>query len=297
MEEKRQASARKENVQQAERKHDRPAMHPDAFMKKIGIGELLADYQQAKNAFAQEEVLPSFIPRIDQLISHGQRERTALNAFNGGSSFTDTASPSYSRPEASPSASSVVNPANRNRFWQAVEAINHAGNTVSSGLLELAPQTPLDVASLIIPQIRLARTAGVAAKSLRQAYYFFKTDKPTGNPHQFTYNESAFPGGSVGAGRTWTKSARIKTAELPKEGRIRFIPGKNYHPSNPLVRGPNNGYLDNFGNEWTKGPSRTPGQAFEWDIQLSHSGRKQLGWASRDGRHVNVSLDGKLTHL
>ena len=23
---------------------------------------------------------------------------------------------------------------------------------------------------------------------------------------------------------------------------------------------------------------------------------KQLGWASRDGKHINVSLDGKITH-
>lgn len=60
--------------------------------------------------------------------------------------------------------------------------------------------------------------------------------------------------------------------------------------------GPNKGYIDKFGNEWTKGPSRTKGQEFEWDVQLSPTGKAQLGWASRDGKHLNVSLDGKITH-
>ena len=64
----------------------------------------------------------------------------------------------------------------------------------------------------------------------------------------------------------------------------------------PLPKGPNKGYIERFGNEWTKGPSRTPGQPFEWDVPLSPLGQKQLGWASRDGIHLNVSLDGKITH-
>ena len=46
----------------------------------------------------------------------------------------------------------------------------------------------------------------------------------------------------------------------------------------------------------TKGPSRTKGQEFEWDVQLSKTGREQLGWASRDGKHLNISIDGKITH-
>lgn len=43
-------------------------------------------------------------------------------------------------------------------------------------------------------------------------------------------------------------------------------------------------FMDRFGNEWTKGPSRTAGEAFEWDVQL------------RDGGHWNVSLEGHITH-
>jgi len=38
------------------------------------------------------------------------------------------------------------------------------------------------------------------------------------------------------------------------------------------------------------------GPTFEWDVQLSNTGRNQLGWASRDGSHLNISLDGRITH-
>jgi filamentous hemagglutinin len=91
----------------------------------------------------------------------------------------------------------------------------------------------------------------------------------------------------------WTNKARLKTAKLPIEGKIRYVPPKGYNASESLPRGPNNGYLDRFKNEWAKGPFDQP---FEWDIQLSNLGKKQLGWASRDGTHINVSLDGKITH-
>ena len=104
------------------------------------------------------------------------------------------------------------------------------------------------------------------------------------------------PHGSMGAAKPWTIAQRLKYAKLPTTGKIRFIPRIGYTPSDPLPRGPNNGYLDKFKNEWVKGPSRTVGQEFEWDVQLSKLGAKQLGWASRDGKHLNVSLDGKITH-
>ncbi|AIK97194.1 polymorphic toxin type 17 domain-containing protein [Candidatus Odyssella acanthamoebae] len=90
--------------------------------------------------------------------------------------------------------------------------------------------------------------------------------------------------------------SRLKDAQLPTQGKIRFIPRKSYNPSKPLDRGDSYGYVDRFGNEWTKGPSRTEGQDFEWDIQLSRQGQSKIGWASRDNKHVNVSLDGKITH-
>ena len=79
------------------------------------------------------------------------------------------------------------------------------------------------------------------------------------------------------------------------KGKIRYVPPKNWSSSQPLPKR-NGGYVDKFGNVWTKGPSRTAGQSFEWDVQLSKTGKKSLGWASRDGSHLNVSLDGKITH-
>lgn len=94
----------------------------------------------------------------------------------------------------------------------------------------------------------------------------------------------------------WSIKGRLKSAGLPTSGRVRYVPPKGYRPSMPLPRGPQNGYIDRFGNEWVKGPSRTEGQAFEWDVQLSHTGREQIGWMSPDGNHVNVSLDGEVTH-
>lgn len=108
--------------------------------------------------------------------------------------------------------------------------------------------------------------------------------------------DSSFPAGSAGAAKVWSTKARLKAAQLPTKGKIRFIPMDGYKASNPIRRGPNSGYIDRFGNEWISGPSRTPGQAFEWDVQLSSLGKHKLGWASRDNKHVNVSLDGKLTH-
>lgn len=45
-----------------------------------------------------------------------------------------------------------------------------------------------------------------------------------------------------------------------------------------------------------QGPVAHRGQPFEWDVQLSKKGKAQLGWLSRDGSHLNVSLDGEITH-
>ncbi|MCW0423122.1 hypothetical protein NB713_001065 [Xanthomonas sacchari] len=125
-----------------------------------------------------------------------------------------------------------------------------------------------------------------------------KANNPSGNavPSQYVYEPPFDPSGSFGAARAWSKKGRVNYVQLPTQGRIRYVPPEGYNPSNPLPRGPSNGYMDRFGNEWTKGPSRTEGQAFEWDVQLSRTGKSQLGWATRDGSHLNVSLDGKITH-
>ncbi|WP_329265268.1 polymorphic toxin type 17 domain-containing protein [Streptomyces sp. NBC_01478] len=88
----------------------------------------------------------------------------------------------------------------------------------------------------------------------------------------------------------------LKDAQLPHSGRIRFVPPKDLSVNSGLPRGTRKGYIDRFGNEWIKGPSRTAGQPFEWDVQLSKPGRAELGRLSRDGSHLNVSLDGEITH-
>uniref|UniRef100_UPI0036DCB42C polymorphic toxin type 17 domain-containing protein n=1 Tax=Photorhabdus sp. RM322S TaxID=3342825 RepID=UPI0036DCB42C len=115
-------------------------------------------------------------------------------------------------------------------------------------------------------------------------------------PFEYVKEPTFNPYGSIGAGQLWSIKGRLKYVQLPTEGKIRFVPPEDYIPHSPLRRGINKGYIDKFGNEWTKGPSRTQGQPFEWDVQLSSQGKTQLGWASRDGKHLNVSLDGKITH-
>jgi Novel toxin 17 len=108
--------------------------------------------------------------------------------------------------------------------------------------------------------------------------------------------DEPFAPGSLGAAKAWSKKGRIKAAELPNRGKIRYVPPENWYPSNPLPRGKQKGFIDKFGNEWVKGPSRTKGQAFEWDVQLAKNATDSIKALSRDGSHLNVSLDGMITH-
>jgi RHS repeat-associated protein len=78
----------------------------------------------------------------------------------------------------------------------------------------------------------------------------------------------------------------LKDKKLPTEGDVTFEPPKKWNPSEPLPRGDQNGFLDKAGREWVKGPSRTAGESFEWDVQLNDG----------TGRHINVSWNGKITH-
>jgi filamentous hemagglutinin len=100
----------------------------------------------------------------------------------------------------------------------------------------------------------------------------------------------------TGAIGKWSISGRISQAGLPGTGKIRYVPPTNYRPGTPLSRGGSHGDIDSFGNEWVKGPSRTADEAFEWDVQLSDRGRASIGWLSREGDHVNLSLNGRVTH-
>ena len=92
------------------------------------------------------------------------------------------------------------------------------------------------------------------------------------------------------------KKTLIKKAQLPTKGKIRFVPPEKWNATETLNRTNTGGYIDKFGNIWEKGPSRTASEPFEWNVQLSNIGKDQLGWASRDGSHINVSLKGGITH-
>ena len=88
----------------------------------------------------------------------------------------------------------------------------------------------------------------------------------------------------------------IKAVGLPVMGKIRFIPPKNWNPSmgvKALKR--NGGYVDKFGNLWKKPKGALQGD-FHWDVQLSPTGRKQLGHLSNSGNHLNVTQQGKIAH-
>ena len=84
-----------------------------------------------------------------------------------------------------------------------------------------------------------------------------------------------------------------KDVKLPTSGKIRYIPPVG--SGNLPVRA-QGGYLDKFGNIWLRGPSRTIGEPFEWDVQLSNRGKNMLGWLSKSGDHINISLKGEVTH-
>lgn len=58
-------------------------------------------------------------------------------------------------------------------------------------------------------------------------------------------------------GRWLSIKGRLKSAQLPTSGGIRYVPPRGYSPSMALPRGSNRGYIDRFGNEWVRGPSRT----------------------------------------
>ncbi len=92
----------------------------------------------------------------------------------------------------------------------------------------------------------------------------------------------------------------IKKEGLPTKGKLRYVPPKKFHIANglPEKRLPDGGtgFIDRFGNVWVQGESRTKGHAHEWDVQLSKQGIQQVGWMTRDNTHLNVSLDGRVTH-
>ncbi len=73
---------------------------------------------------------------------------------------------------------------------------------------------------------------------------------------------------------------------LPRTGLHPFVPpsGRNWLKKPP--RGPQNGYLDDGGNEWVPHPPPPGGgpEDFHWDVQHP------------DRRHTNLRPDGEVHH-
>src|SRR5436853_7389882 len=76
----------------------------------------------------------------------------------------------------------------------------------------------------------------------------------------------------------------LSRLRLPTSGEVAFVPPRHWRPAQPLPRGEQHGFIDAQGREWTKDPTRTRDEPFEWDVQLA------------DGSHLNVSLTGRITH-
>jgi hypothetical protein len=158
-------------------------------------------------------------------------------------------------------------------------------------------------AAAMIPVVGVGATAGKAAKKIAGA-----VGDATGQVTKRA--DDLVDAGKISAKQTdrvaitaieESIKGRLKAAQLPTSGKIRYVPREDYNPVNPLPRplprGKHNGYIDRFGNEWVKGPSRTPGQAFEWDVQLpKNGGDSRFRSLSPDGKHVNVTLDGRISH-
>ena len=81
-----------------------------------------------------------------------------------------------------------------------------------------------------------------------------------------------------------TAAQRLGQLRLPVGGACPFVPPKGWNSNMPLPRGPNNSYIDRRGREWVKGRSITPGEPFEWDVQVPPD------------LHKNISLGGDVTH-
>jgi len=102
---------------------------------------------------------------------------------------------------------------------------------------------------------------------------------------------------SLGAAAAETRSGvkgLLKDAGLPHTGRVRFVPEAN--ALNTGIRtAPQGGFIDKFGNIWQRPRGNIVGD-LHWDVQLSPTGKSQLGWASKSGNHLNVSRDGRIVH-
>lgn len=71
---------------------------------------------------------------------------------------------------------------------------------------------------------------------------------------------------------------------LPTHGDYPYVPPKNWQPHQPPRKNSKGEYIDSKGRRWHKGPTRTEGEDWEWDVQLPN------------GDHLNIDWGGNITH-
>ncbi len=179
-------------------------------------------------------------------------------------------------------------------YGSAPSSLSFAGATASVGSLGVA-FGPIGVAIGVVTGLGFL------------GYQFFKSQDKSQNSFYIERADSCGTGGrdpkdpkkkQQDAAAPSIKSL-LRSKKLPTEGKIRYVPPKGLKPTEGLPYekiGNDRAFIDRFGNKWIKGPSRTIDEPFEWDVQLSNQGKEQLGWASRNGSHINVSLKGRITH-
>ncbi len=76
----------------------------------------------------------------------------------------------------------------------------------------------------------------------------------------------------------------LRQANLPTGGSYPFIPPKYWRTHQPLRKNSKGEFIDVRGRRWRKGPTRTEGETWEWDVQLPN------------GDHLNIDWSGNITH-
>ncbi|WP_218669692.1 DNRLRE domain-containing protein [Ferroacidibacillus organovorans] len=87
----------------------------------------------------------------------------------------------------------------------------------------------------------------------------------------------------------------VKAKGLPTDGRFHFVADGNKVEFNRSK----GGYVDRYGNVWVKGPYHGDpklGFTYEWDVQLSASGKNAWGKFANGKGYINVRPDGGLSH-
>ena len=150
---------------------------------------------------------------------------------------------------------------------EVVEGIIESGPTLGTGaVVKVAGKT-----------LKMAKAAGVSKKAA-----------------QATEASKKVVQGSKVAGQGVTSA--IKKAGLPSEGKIRFIPRSSDVQSGKILK-QGGGYVDKFGNVWKKSKGDIIKGPLHWDVQLSQTGKTQLGhMSSSGGAHLNVTNYEEIHH-